>query len=245
MFVPSNREIKHKNQLYILLKEILQDPLLSQNLMFKGGTYASLRGVLDRFSIDLDFDLPEKSKKEDIRKRCYEIFKKLSLEIKDESRRHLQFFLKYQAPEGERNTLKLEINDDVSKYNEYEKVLLEQVNMYCNGHTLDTMFANKLFACKARYDKNGKIAGRDFYDIYKFFLQGLSINEKVVEERSGMEYVKYLKSLITFINKHLTKTLLNQDLNPLVKQKDLDKLLIHIKGDIVSFLKDEIFRINS
>lgn len=245
MFVPSNREIKHKNQLYILLKEILQDPLLSQNLMFKGGTYASLRGVLDRFSIDLDFDLPEKSKKEDIRKRCYEIFKKLSLEIKDESRRHLQFFLKYQAPEGERNTLKLEINDDVSKYNEYEKVLLEQVNMYCNGHKLDTMFANKLFACKARYDKNGKIAGRDFYDIYKFFLQGLSINEKVVEERSGMEYVNYLKSLITFINKHLTKTLLNQDLNPLVKQKDLDKLLIHIKGDIVSFLKDEIFRINS
>lgn len=245
MFVPSNREIKHKNQLYILLKEILKDPLLSQNLMFKGGTYASLRGVLDRFSIDLDFDLPDRSKKEDIRKRCYEIFKKLSLEIKDESRRHLQFFLKYQAPEGERNTLKLEINDDVSKYNEYEKVLLEQVNMYCNGHTLDTMFANKLFACKARYDKNGKIAGRDFYDIYKFFLQGLSINEKVVEERSGMEYVKYLKSLITFINKHLTKTLLNQDLNPLVKQKDLDKLLIHIKGDIVSFLKDEIFRINS
>lgn len=245
MFVPSNREIKHKNQLYILLKEILKEPLLSQNLMFKGGTYASLRGVLDRFSIDLDFDLPDRSKKEDIRKRCYEIFTKLELEIKDESKRHLQFFLKYDALEGERNTLKLEINDDVSKYNGYEKVLLEQINMYCNGHTLDTMFANKLFACKARYDKNGKIAGRDFYDIYKFFLQGLSINEKVIEERSGLEYVNYLKSLIAFIKKHLTKTLLNQDLNPLVKQRDLDKLLPHINEDIVSFLKDEISRINS
>jgi predicted nucleotidyltransferase component of viral defense system len=213
--------------------------------MFKGGTYASLRGVLDRFSIDLDFDLPDRSKKEDIRKRCYEIFTKLELEIKDESKRHLQFFLKYDALEGERNTLKLEINDDVSKYNGYEKVLLEQINMYCNGHTLDTMFANKLFACKARYDKNGKIAGRDFYDIYKFFLQGLSINEKVIEERSGLEYVNYLKSLIAFIKKHLTKTLLNQDLNPLVKQRDLDKLLPHINEDIVSFLKDEISRINS
>lgn len=244
MFVPSNREIKHKNQLYILLKEILKDPLLSQTLMFKGGTYASLRGVLDRFSIDLDFDLPDKSKKKEIRKRCYEIFKKLDFEIKDESRRHLQFFLKYKAPEGERNTLKLEINDDVSKYNKYEKVLLEQVNMYCNGHTLDTMFANKLIACKARYDKNGKIAGRDFYDIYKFFLQGLSINEKVIEERSGMEYVKYLKSLIAFIKKNLTKTLLNQDLNPLVKQRDLDKLIPHINDDIISFLEDEILRMN-
>lgn len=244
MFVPNNREIKHKNQLYILLKEILRDPLLSQTLMFKGGTYASLRGVLDRFSIDLDFDLPDKSKKEEIRKRCYEIFKKLDFEIKDESRRHLQFFLKYKAPEGERNTLKLEINDDVSKYNEYEKVLLEQVNMYCNGHTLDTMFANKLIACKARYDKNGKIAGRDFYDIYKFFFQGLSINEKVIEERSGMEYVKYLKSLTAFIKKNLTKTLLNQDLNPLVKQRDLDKLIPHISDDIISFLEDEISRMN-
>jgi predicted nucleotidyltransferase component of viral defense system len=243
MIVPSKAEIKHKNQLFLLLKEILKDPFLSQNLMFKGGTYASLRGVLDRFSIDLDFDLPNKKNKDEIREKCYEIFKKLDLEIKDESKKHLQFFLKYEAPEGERNTLKLEINDDVSKYNEYEKCLLEQVNMYCNGHTLDTMFANKLYACKARYDKNGKIAGRDFYDIYKFFLQGIGINVKVIEERTGEGYVSYLESLISFIDKHLTKKLLNQDLNPLLRQDELDKVLPNIKDSVIVFLEDEVSRV--
>lgn len=59
-----------------------------------------------------------------------------------------------------------------------------------------------------------------------------------------MEYVKYLKSLIAFIKKNLTKTLINQDLNPLVKQRDLDKLIPHISDDIISFLEDEISRMN-
>lgn len=243
MIVPSKAEIKHKNQLFLLLKEILKDPFLSQNLMFKGGTYASLRGVLDRFSVDLDFDLPNKKKKDEVRGRCYDIFEKLDLEIKDESKKHLQFFLKYDAPKGERNTMKMEINDDVSKYNEYEKVMLRQVRMYCNGRTLNTMFANKLYACKARFDKNGKIAGRDFYDIYRFFLQGMEINTKVIEERTGESYVGYLESLILFIDKHLTEKLLNQDLNPLLKQDELDKVLPNIKDSIVVFLEDEISRV--
>lgn len=243
MIVPSKRDIKHKNQLFLLLKEILKDPFLSQNLMFKGGTYASLRGVLDRFSVDLDFDLPSKEKKEEVREKCYEIFKKLDLEIKDESKEHLQFFLKYDAPERERNTLKLEITDDLSKYNEYEKVLLEQVNMYCNGHTLETMFANKLYACIARYEKNGKIAGRDFYDIHEFFLQGIEVNTKVVEERSGMGYVEFLQSLIVFINENLTERLLNQDLNPLLRQDELDNVLSNIKESVTIFLKDEVSRV--
>ena len=242
MIVPNKKDIKHKNQIFLLLREILKDPLLSQSLMFKGGTYASLRGVLDRFSVDLDFDLPKKENIHTIKQRCYEIFKKLDLEIKDESKKHLQFFLRYSAPDGERNTLKLEINDDVSVNNKYEKVLLEQVNMYCNGHTLDTMFANKLVACKARFDKNGKIAGRDFYDIYQFFLQGLDINKEVVAERTKMTYIDYLKALLPFIKKEITPELLNQDLNPLLKQKDIDILLPHLKDDILTFLQDEIER---
>ena len=240
MIVPNKKDIRHKNQLFLLLREILRDPFLSQNLMFKGGTYASLRGILKRFSVDLDFDLPEKAKKDDVRKKCYEMFKKLNLEVKDESKNYLQFFLKYEAPKGERNTLKLEINDDVSKNNVYEKALLKQINMYCNGHTLDTMFANKLVACKARFDKNGKIAGRDFYDIYEFFLQGLDVNKEVVEERTGLSYTSYLKSLIPFIEKNVTKKLLNQDLNVLLSQKDLDILLPNIKDGLITFIQDEI-----
>lgn len=245
MIISSKKDIKHKNEIFKLLREILKDPFLSQNLMFKGGTYASLRGVLNRFSVDLDFDLPNKEKKSVIRDRCYEIFKKLNLTIKDESINYLQFFLRYDAPDGERNTLKLEINDDVNSCNKYEKIVLEQVNMYCNGHTLDTMFANKLIACKARFDKNGKIAGRDFYDVYQFFIQGIDINKDVIEEASGQSYVEYLKSLIIFINSNLTDKLINQDLNPLMRQSDIDNILPHLRDDLIVFLSDEVDRANS
>ena len=47
----------HKVQLTRLLTEILDNPTLSQNLYFKGGTCAAMLGYLDRFSVDLDFDL--------------------------------------------------------------------------------------------------------------------------------------------------------------------------------------------
>lgn len=50
-------DIIHKSYLNRLLIEIIDRPVLSQNLAFKGGTSAAMRGYLDRFSIDLDFDV--------------------------------------------------------------------------------------------------------------------------------------------------------------------------------------------
>ena len=168
MIVPRAIDTKHKFQMYRLLREILKQPKLANYLMFKGGTCAALRGVLDRFSVDLDFDLSEKKRKKYVRSELYLIFEKLDLYVKDESKKHLQFFLRYKASENERNTLKLEINDEITEYDEYEKVFLREIQMYCNSQTLGTMFANKLFASKARFIKTGRIAGRDFYDIRSF-----------------------------------------------------------------------------
>ncbi|HIP71371.1 MAG TPA: hypothetical protein EYH05_08260, partial [Anaerolineae bacterium] len=48
---------KHRIQLTRLLTEILDDPYLAASLYFKGGTCAAMLGYLDRFSVDLDFDL--------------------------------------------------------------------------------------------------------------------------------------------------------------------------------------------
>ena len=50
-------DARHKAQLLRLLTAIVDSPYLSQNLYFKGGTCASMLGFLDRFSVDLDFDL--------------------------------------------------------------------------------------------------------------------------------------------------------------------------------------------
>ena len=61
MKVPNKKEVKHKNQLYRLLRALISSSLLANKIMFKGGTCAAMRGFLDRFSVDLDFDLPDSS----------------------------------------------------------------------------------------------------------------------------------------------------------------------------------------
>lgn len=242
MIIPRKEDAKHKVQMFRLLREILRNNTLANNLMFKGGTYAALRGILDRFSIDLDFDLPKKDMRSGLRSYCYKIFRKLGFEIKDESKNYLQFFLKYSSKKNERNTLKLEINDDVSPYNKYEKVQLLEIDMYCNGHTYGTMFANKLVAAKARFDKSGKIAGRDFYDLHFFFSSGLDINIEVVEERTGKTYRQYLSELVDLIKSQINEKVLNEDLNPLLPSNRLHLIQDILKEELIVFIQDELKR---
>lgn len=242
MILPKAQDARHKNQMYRLLKAILSDNLLANQLYFKGGTYAALQNVLDRFSIDLDFDLPDKSKKPTIQKKLHTIFSKLELTTKDQSQKHLQFFLKYPSATNQRNTLKLEINDQPSNKNTYKKAYLPEINMYCNGHTIDTMFANKLVAAKERFDRNNKIAGRDFYDLHQFFDQGLPINQAVIKDRTGKTQPQYLKELSKFIKQQLTQKHLNQDLNPLLTTNKQNKIIPYLKEELLIFIQDEIKR---
>lgn len=244
MIIPNNKALQHKNQLLRTLRAILKDNVLANSLIFKGGTYAALRGSLDRFSVDLDFDiLPISSgEKAQLRERLHSLFADLRLDISDESRKHLQFFLKYDAAANERNTLKVEINDQVSQYNEYEKVFLQEITMYCTGHSLGTMFANKMIAAKARYDEGKRIAGRDYYDLHYFFMQGYSVNVKVVEDLSGLTYSQYLQDLIAFIEQQVDNKQLLQDLNPLLPARELKFSLEKIKPELLFFLRAELQR---
>lgn len=242
MIVPRPQDTFHKNHMYRLLRAILTDEVMALRMQFKGGTYAAMRGVLDRFSVDLDFDLPDISIKGQIRKRCYEVFKDLDLTIKDESKQQLQFFLRYETKDQVRNTLKLEINDQPSLYNLYEKVYLPEIGMYSSGHTLDTMFANKLVAALGRFQKTGKIAGRDFYDIHSFMLQGLTVNIPVVEERTGKHYTVYLNELVSFVETKVTEKSLNEDLNLLLEKAKLPNIVKNLKQELIGLIKDEIAR---
>ena len=243
MLTPSRSAVTHKIQLFKLLKAILSSNFLANELAFKGGTYASLLNYLDRFSVDLDFDLPNKYSAERVKNDCYKIFTDLDFVVKDESKNYLQFFLKYPSAEkNERDTIKLEINDKPSKFNEYEKVNLPEINMYCTGHTPSTMFANKLIAAKARHDKNGKIAGRDFYDIHRFFEKDIQINKKVIEDLSGITYIEYLQSLHAFIDKSVSERLLMEDLNALLTYEQLRKSIKVIKTEVLQYLANEIER---
>lgn len=246
MIIPKPSDAKHKYYLLRLLRELLTEKTLRNQLQFKGGTCAALRGLLDRFSVDLDFDLTMtegiKVDKRIVRKICHDIFSKLGFEVKDESKQHLQFFLRYEAKAGERNTIKLEINDQPSKKNTYEKVHLKEINMYCNSHTIETMVANKMVACMARFERNKKIAGRDFYDLHHFLMAGLGVNKDVVEDFVGMKYKNYLQKLVDFIDTRVTDKLLNQDLSPLIELSKLRLVIKNLRVELIGLLKDEIER---
>jgi predicted nucleotidyltransferase component of viral defense system len=74
-------DILHKSHLNRLLIEIIDQPLLAQSLTFKGGSCASILGYVDRFSVDLDFDVAPSADLNQLRVEFREIFTQLDLTI--------------------------------------------------------------------------------------------------------------------------------------------------------------------
>lgn len=236
------KDVIHKSYLNKLLVEIVDDPVLSQSLYFKGGTCAAMLGFLDRFSVDLDFDIKVGSDEKALDKRFREVFTKLGLIVESRSKNYLIYHLKYPSAPGKRNSLELDALNFVVKSNVYKPQYIVDINRIVNCQTLETMFANKLVAITDRYQRYKKVAGRDLYDVYYFFVQGYSYLPSVIEERTKMPAKKYIEELIKFIPNKVNLTEINEDLNLLLPNhsfQDVRKLLIL---QVVSMLKDELQR---
>ena len=72
----------HKTILFQILKDMYSDTAISPFLGFKGGTAAVLFYGLDRFSVDLDFDLLDERKEDIVFERVTEIIQKYGV-LKD------------------------------------------------------------------------------------------------------------------------------------------------------------------
>ena len=202
-----------------------------------------MMGLLDRFSIDLDFDMPDTKDQSVIQKSLEKIFKDLGLEIKDHSRNVPQYFLKYEAKLHERNTLKIDITTDPPVSNKYEPIRIIEIDRIIDCQTIETMFANKLVALIERYEKNNSIAGRDLYDIHHFFLQGFKYDIDVIRERRGKDVVEFFIDLIRFIEKNITEKTISQDLNSLLSYDNFRRIRKTLKQETLMLLRDEAKRI--
>ena len=248
MLLPKPADAVHKAWLYTVLTEIADDVFLSSVLRFKGGTCASMLGWLDRFSVDLDFDLIDETKVKEVRKSLEKIFKKLGLEIKDQSTKVPQYFLKYPSGSGAnakqktRNTLKLDITFPPEKFNDYEPFRFKDIDRVLLCQTAPSMFANKLIAAIERFEKNGAIAGRDLFDIHTFFMNGVPYKSEIIEDRRKTDVRSFLKELKTFIEEKVTQTVLDQDLNMLLPPDRFQRIRKLIKPQILTFLEEEIKR---
>ena len=240
MLVPHASDTMHRAWLYRLLSAIADDRELMRSLRFKGGTYAALRGLLNRFSVDLDFDLLDSGEIPQTKKKLEKIFMEVGLEIKDQSKEVPQYFLRYPAKSGERNTIEVDVTCPPPRSNTYEVIRLADIDRFLPCHTIETMFANKLVTPLDRFRKHGSIAGRDIYDIHAFLLQDLPFSEDVIRERSGFELPDFLGRLIKFIEDKVTQTVIDQDLNLLLPADQFRRMRKILKQETIMILNKRI-----
>ena len=223
-----------------LLIAVVDDSILSQSICFKGGTCAAMLDFLDRFSVDLDFDIKEGVDPKTLSPKFIKIFNRLDLKLDNPNGGNLFFKLKYKAPENKRNTLKISVFEEIVKANDYKKFKITEIDRLVSCQTIETMFANKLVSVMDRYKRHKEIAGRDIYDVCYFFLQGYKYKPEIIEERTGLKEEEYIKKLIKFIENKVTDKIITQDLNMLLPQEKFTKIRKSLKQDTLLFLRNYI-----
>lgn len=237
MLIPSPHDAVHRSELLRLLSAIADDRELMTMMRFKGGTCAAMRNLLERFSVDLDFDLLSLEQIVTARKHLEAIFSRLQLTIKDQSKTVPQYFLRYDAAGSKRSIIALDITVPPPKSNEYETVHLSDIDRFVPCQTVATMVANKLVTPLDRFARHGTIAGRDIYDIHHFLSAGLAWNAAVIEERTGMSVPKFFRALGDFIDERVTKTVIDQDLNVLLPAVQFRKIRHTLKVETLNLLR--------
>lgn len=243
MIIVRREDTIHKAQLLRLLTEIADNLLVSSSVYFKGGTCASMLGFLDRFSVDLDFDLKPKTPQHTFKKELLKIFDGLGLTVKTKSKKTLSYVLQYASNPGIRNSLKLSILPVSTQSNIYQPQYLPEIDRILNCQTIGTMFANKLVTPLDRFRRYRTIAGRDFYDIHHFFIKGYRYESKVITERANLPLPHFFQKLFAFTKNKLTQTVINEDLNILLPQETFQKIRKTLKTEILTMLTNEMEKI--
>ena len=240
MILPHPTDAIHQAWLYRILSGIADNSFLAGVLRFKGGTCCAMQGFIDRFSVDLDFDLIDEKKQKEVHAALKKLLRKLDLKIKDESRKEPQFFLKYDNTVSERNTLRIDVTFPAPKSNTYEPVRFAEIDRIFYCQTIETMFANKLVALLDRYEKHHSITGRDLFDLHTFLLKGYGINKEVIKERRGTGWNMFIPELLGFIEKKVTQQIIDEDLYTLLPPEIFKRVRKTIKPEVELLLKGRL-----
>lgn len=174
----------HKAVLIDILQSIYSDPFLRNILGFKGGTAAMLFYELPRFSVDLDFDLLDNQKLDEVFNKLKELLPQFG-EIKQAVKKHYTLFFLLNYQKGERN-LKIEISIRPTQATFTPKSYLGISVLVMKE---EDMMAGKLAAVLTRR----KFASRDLFDLWFFLKNRWPINERIVTEKTGLSLSEALK----------------------------------------------------
>lgn len=185
----------HKNVLIKILKNIYKESSLGPLLGFKGGTAAHLFYGLNRFSVDLDFDLLEPDQGDYVFEGVKKILEKYG-RLKECFKKRFSFFylLSYEKKiEGVQN-IRIEINrrDFGSKYE-----IKSYLGISMKVMVKEDMVAHKLVALLERQGKTN----RDLYDVWFFLENDWPINVEIIKKRTGMNFKDFLLRCINIVEK--------------------------------------------
>ena len=217
----------HKNILIKILKDIYTDTSLGPLLGCKGGTAAYLFYNLDRFSVDLDFDLLDETKEQEVFDKVESIVKEYGMIKEKRDKRHTLFILLSYSEEAQ--NIKIEINKR-SFDSQYEVKNYLGISMLVMRH--EDMFAHKLVAMTER----NKTANRDIYDIHFFLNNNWELNKEIVEKRTEMKFVDYLKKCIEFVENIPARGILS-GMGELIDEKQKAWVKSKLKKDTAFLLK--------
>lgn len=220
----------HKNILVQILIDIYSDTTISPYLGFKGGTAAYLFYGLERFSVDLDFDILDKSKEDYVFDQVGKIVKKYgTIKEAQKKRFNLLFLLSYNNKEKNTQNVKIEINRR-SFGSKYEVHFFNGISMLVMAK--EDMFAHKLVAMHERLGKTS----RDIFDVWFFSKNNWGINKEIIEKRTKVPYKTFLGMCIKELEEKSNNNIL-YGIGELLTEKQKDWAREKLKNETVFLLR--------
>lgn len=217
---------KHKEILTKILKDIYTDTALGPVLGFKGGTAALLFYGLNRFSVDLDFDLLDPEKEDYVFEKIGKIIAAYG-QIKTQRKKYYTLFFELSYSNEDRN-IKVEIRRRSfgSRYG-----LMNYFGISMKVMVKEDMFANKIAALYNR----GERTNRDIFDVWFFLQNSWPVNKELVEKRTGLTFEKFILKCIKKLEKVPNRSILS-GMGELLNNKQKDWVKAKLKTETLFML---------
>jgi len=223
-----NRQ-KHEIILKNILKDIYGNNLLAVALGFKGGTACYLFYDLPRFSTDLDFNLLNADKQNEVFEKLKIIAEKYGT-INEARIKRKTIFILLSYKKG---TQKIKIEVSVRDYQD-DFEIKNFLGISVLTMVPENMFAHKLVAVTDRK----QIANRDLFDLNYFFQKNWDINERIIKLRTDKNLKEYLQYLVEFIDKEVKENTILDGLGEVLSESQKDWTKKNLKKDLIFDIKN-------
>jgi len=217
----------HKLVMNKIVKRIYSDISIAPLLGFKGGTALYMLYSLPRFSVDLDFDLLDETKKDLVFAKVSKIVENLGC-VREQREKYFNLFWLISYEKGQKQ-VKVEISKR-SFGSSYE--VKSYLGFPIQVMKKEDMFAHKLTALLGRRE----LANRDIFDIWFMLNNNWDINQGLLESRVNMPFHAYLQKCLSLLEKNPPKRILDglgefldNKMKAWVKEKLLEETIFLLK----------------